>query len=455
MNKYLLVIAMSMVVKLGAQIQITQTHMPSINDTIRYSTATGTTFNFVQKGANFNWNYSNLGITGQGLYKYEAVTSTPYSILLLSKLPFGAIGYKVADSIGAGQFAFKNLYNFYEKKSNVWRSVGTGFTLSVLPVPTGGINSDPDEIYTLPLNYNDSDFTTFQVTTPLGNQLITLGSYKQKGTRINKVEGWGTITTPYGSNIACLKIKSIVTEIDSIKISTPAVNLGFPADRVEYRWLSTTEKIPVLEVIGTEVGGNFTPTQVRYRDRFRNPGASPLGPRIKFDADKYTGKAGKDTFYFINQSRPNIGNTYQWSFNPNKGIRFVEGTSATSGTPIVVFDSAGVYSVTLKGTNLGGSNDSTATNMITIQREGQNQSIGKIEQQQMAVYPNPVNGDIYLNQSELAGFSAYIFDYSGRLINQSIIDQRLTLSTSDLTTGSYILVLRSESAIYYTTFIKE
>lgn len=244
---------MSAVIKLGAQIQITQSHMPSISDTIRYSTATAGTLNFKQTGTNYNWNYSSLGITGQGLYKYEAVTSTPYSILLLSKLPFGAIGYKVADSIGAGQFAFKNLYNFFEKKTNVWRAVGTGFTLSALPVPTGGIYSDFDEIFTLPLNYNDSDFTTFQVTTPLGNQLITLGSYKQKGTRSNKVEGWGTITTPYGSNIACLKIKSTVTEIDSIKLSTPAVNLGFPADRVEYKWLSTTEKIPVLEVVGTEI----------------------------------------------------------------------------------------------------------------------------------------------------------------------------------------------------------
>ncbi len=455
MNKYILVILMTAAVKLGAQIQITQSHMPSINDTIRYSSAIGTSFNFVQKGANYNWNYSNLGITGQGLYKYEAVTSTPYSILLLSKLPFGAIGYKVADSIGAGQFSFKNLYNFYEKKTNVWRAVGTGFTLSALPVPTGGIYSDFDEIYTLPLNYNDSDFSTFQVVTPLGNQLITLGSYKQKGTRTNKVEGWGTITTPYGSNINCLKIKSVVTEIDSIKISTPAVNLGFPADRVEYRWLSTTEKIPVLEVVGTEIGGIFTPNQVRYRDRFRSAGASPTGPRIKFDADKYSGKAGKDTFYFINQSRPNIGNTYQWSFNPNKGIRFVEGTSATSGTPIVVFDSAGVYSVTLKGTNLGGSNDSTATNMITIQRDGNNQSIGRIAQDQMSIYPNPVSGNLYLSQPELMGFSAYIFEYSGKLITQTVIGDKLTITTSDLSKGNYILVLRSESAIYYTTFIKE
>lgn len=455
MRKILLILFLAFSIQIKAQITITQAHMPSINDTIRYSSAIGTGFNFRQTGANYNWNYSGLGITGQGIYKYEAVTSTPYSVLLLSKLPFGAIGYKVADSVGTGQLALKNLYNFFEKKSTVWRAVGTGFTMAALPIPTGGIYSDFDEIYTLPLNYNDSDFSTFQVTTPLGNQFVQLGTYKQKGTRSNKVEGWGTITTPYGNNISCIKIRSVVTEVDSVKLSTPAINIGFPADRVEYRWLSTTEKIPVLEVIGTDIGGTFTPNQVRYRDVFRNPGQSPLGPRVDFDADKYVGKAGKDTFYFINQTRPNIGNTYLWSFNPNKGIRFVEGTSATSSTPIVVFDSAGVFSVTLKGTNLGGSRDTTATNMITISRDGNNQSIASIDQMGISIYPNPVKQNIYINDPSLMYAKACIFDFNGKLISEQYITEDLSISCNGLSKGNYILMIKSFDSFLHTTFIKE
>jgi hypothetical protein len=37
-----------------------------------------------------------------------------------------------------------------------------------------------------------------------------------------------------------------------------------------YQWLTTTSKIPFLEVNGNLVGTNFTPTQVRYRDAFLN-----------------------------------------------------------------------------------------------------------------------------------------------------------------------------------------
>lgn len=455
MRKILLTFSLAIFASLNAQITITQANMPSNNDTIRYSSAIGTGFNFKKTGANFNWDYSGLGLTSQGLYKYEAVTSTPYSVLLLSKLPIGAIGYKVADSVGSGQLALKNLYNFFEKKSTVWRAVGTGFTLAALPIPTGGIYSDFDEIYTFPLNYNDTDFSTFQVTTPLGNQFLQLGTYKQKGTRANKVEGWGTITTPYASNVSCIKVRSIVTEIDSVKISTPAINVGFPADRVEYRWLSTTEKIPILEVIGTEIGGTFTPNQIRYRDRFRNAGNSPLGPRVAFDADKYVGKAGKDTFYFINQTRPNIGNTYQWSFNPNKGIRFVEGTSSTSSTPIVVFDSSGVYSVTLKGTNLGGSRDTTATNMITINRDGNNQSIANISANGVTIYPNPVKQNIFINDPSLVYAKACIFDLGGKLISEQYIGADLSINSSELAKGNYVLIIKSFDSFLHTTFIKE
>ena len=172
-----------------AQIQITQANMPSINDTIRYSVSNSNSLNFIQTGANYAWDYSTLNRTSQDLYRFQALLSTPYATLAFTGMPAGAIGYKIADSIGAGQASFKNLYNFYEKKSTGWSAVGTGFTLSALPFPAGGVYKDKDEIYTFPLNYNDKDSTTFEVSTPLGNALFKLGTFKQKGYRINTVEG--------------------------------------------------------------------------------------------------------------------------------------------------------------------------------------------------------------------------------------------------------------------------
>ena len=102
-----------MILTCTAQITITQNHMPSLNDTIRYSPSNSTGLDFVITGSNFNWDYSALKWTNQDVYKFQALTSTPYSSLAFTGMPLGAIGYKIADSIGQGQTAIKKIYTFF------------------------------------------------------------------------------------------------------------------------------------------------------------------------------------------------------------------------------------------------------------------------------------------------------------------------------------------------------
>jgi hypothetical protein len=436
-----------------AQIQITQANMPSINDTIRYSVSNSNSLSFIQTGANYAWDYSTLNRTSQDLYRFQALLSTPYATLAFTGMPTGAIGYKIADSIGAGQASFKNLYNFYEKKSTGWSAVGTGFTLSALPFPAGGVYKDKDEIYTFPLNYNDKDSTTFEVSTPLGNALFKLGTFKQKGYRINTVEGWGTIKTPYGNNISCLKIKSRIVETDSLKITTPATNIGFQANRVEYRWLSTTEKIPVLEVTGTLVNGAFVPNNIRYRDTYKALSGSPLLPKVKFTANAYSGKTVKDTFTLNNLSSPNFGLSYLWTITPSLGVRYVSGSSASSKTPKLVFDSAGVYTVKLRATNLAGSKDSTAVNMIVISKNNL-QLLNSTNYSLLSVYPIPSNDLLYFNKAEFVNLECRIFDLNGKLIQTSNIDNNLSISIKNLSAGIYTIVVNYQNQAFYTQISK-
>ena len=51
---------------------------------------------------------------------------------------------------------------------------------------------------------------------------------------------------------------------------TVPINTGFPNYQRSYQWLTTTEKIPFLEVSGNLVGTTFTPTQVKYRDHIQS-----------------------------------------------------------------------------------------------------------------------------------------------------------------------------------------
>ncbi len=443
--------------KINAQTPITSSNMPSNGDTIRYTNAPLGNFDFTTKGANYTWNYSNLGITNQDIYKFQGLLQTPYAQLALSGLPFGAFGYKIADSLGGGGFSFKDIYTFFEKNSASWRGVGTALTIPLAgtPVKTGGVYSDKDEIYTFPLNYDDKDSTTFKVSTPLGISFLNVGSFTQKGYRLNKVEGWGKISTPYAGNINCLKIKSVVNEIDSLKLAIPgqqAISVGFPVSRVEYKWLSTTEKIPVLEVSGTMIGNTFTPTTIRYRDNYKTAPLNPALPKIKFTINKNTGKTLVDTFKFTNTSTPNFGNTYTWTITSSAGVQFVNGTTNASQNPSIVFSNTGVYTVKLSATNFAGTRDSTAINMITISNTN---SIQKINTNGIEIYPNPVVENLVLKNELLIGKIFRIFDMSGKLILEEKLNNSLQINCKELSKGNYTLLILDNENLLVEQFIKQ
>lgn len=241
-----------------AQITITSSDMPVSGDTLRYCNANPNSgsYDFTLTSANHVWDFSNLNCTSQEVAAYKNASSTPYAFYSAF---FGKYGTKIADSIGFSTFKFKNIWDFYGRTSTVFKAEGYGLTYSGIPL--AATYSDDDEIYQFPLQYNDRDSSTFRLTMSIPG----LGTYIRKGYRINLVDGWGTVTTPHGT-FACLRIKSTISEIDSLLITTPIpLNLGFPISTTEYKWLANGQRFPILEVRGNTSMIGFTPTQVRYR----------------------------------------------------------------------------------------------------------------------------------------------------------------------------------------------
>ena len=275
-----------------SQISITSANMPSAGDTIRYSTVqTASGINFKATGENKSWDFSSLKSASQDIYDYKNSTTTPYVL----NFGFSALGLKIADSLGSGQMSFKNVYTFFKKSTAKWEAVGIGFQLSAVPLPQAGKHTNTDEIYQFPLNYKDKDSATFALKVPLTLAIVNIGNYFQDGNRVNTVDGWGTISTPYKSNVACIRIKSIITETDSLAIAISGqapINFAFPNNRVEYKWLCITEKIPMLEVSGTEIGGTFTPTTIRYRDNYRATVKATLNSITSQNISVYPNPAG-------------------------------------------------------------------------------------------------------------------------------------------------------------------
>lgn len=238
------------------QITLTSANMPGSGDTLRYSSCRPSSINTTTTGANIFWNYDTLTYLNQGLYEYKAAYQTPYFFYF----GVGQYGLKVADTIGFGTFSFTDVYNFFKKTSSAYTVEGTGFKYQGAPLATQ--YSDEDEIYSFPLNYLDHDSTTFKFSVSFGTGMY----YEQHGYRINDVDGWGVIKTPFDS-VACLRLVSTSYATDSVNVS--GFGFSYPNVQRTYKWVSTTQKIPVLEVQGAYNNGNFNAVRARYRDSMR------------------------------------------------------------------------------------------------------------------------------------------------------------------------------------------
>jgi hypothetical protein len=247
-------------------ITISNSNMPSSGDTLRYSQAQLNSLgNYTQTGTNYSWNFSSLVPMSQGVRSFKAALQTPYAFFFLGLNEYGE---KIADTLGAGPLTMTKYYDYYKKQTSpaAFIADGVGITFSSVPVPS--YYSDKDELYMFPMSYPKYDSTTFKFTTA-SNSLIPI-QYSKTGYRVTIVDGWGSITTPYGT-ANCLRLITTQYSQDSVKNNIiPLLTIGFPNYQRSYQWMTTSTKIPFLEITGNLVGNNFTPTQVRYRDNARN-----------------------------------------------------------------------------------------------------------------------------------------------------------------------------------------
>ncbi|MFN6039259.1 MAG: T9SS type A sorting domain-containing protein [Bacteroidota bacterium] len=272
-----------------APITITSANMPSSGDTIRYSTANPQGINTSLTGANVFWNFDTLQYLNQDIYKYKSSLQTPYAFYFLG---LNQYGLKIADTLGFGTFQFLDFYSFFNKTSSAFSAEGTGFKYQGIPLASQ--YSDDDEIFTFPLNFGDHDSTTFSVTTALGGTI----SYIQKGYRINDVDGWGIIKTPFDS-VKCIRVVSTAYGSDSINFN--GFGFSFPNVQRSYKWLSLTEKIPVLEISGQFFNGSFTANQVRYRDNYQAL-VSSINYTRENEKIKFFPNPAKDEIYLVNEN---------------------------------------------------------------------------------------------------------------------------------------------------------
>lgn len=261
----------------SAQITVLSSDFPGKGDTVRYSVTNNIFNNYIATGADYNWNFSNLTPQSQTLMKHlsvddaDIITQSLFGSFVIPK--YRATYYLPARELPLATLSgFLNLpvdeiYRFYRKTSDEMTVVG----LSISAMGFGiGKRADSIEIaYKFPMefgqNYNSEGSVDLDLSAVAPFRL------KQFRTRESEVDGWGTITTPYGT-FECLRIHHIINEFDSIQLDlgNGPTWIPIPIPTIhEYEWWTNDQNGPILKAKANEILGFQLFNEVMYRDVFR------------------------------------------------------------------------------------------------------------------------------------------------------------------------------------------
>jgi len=261
-NLTLLIILLIISLQGIAQITITNNDMPSPGDTIRKSVSVITPgLDYISSGANYTWDFAALQPITQTVDTFVTVNSVPflYQLIFIPNV-VANLAQKFTGLEAFPQIPVTDPYQFYRKTTSNYNDVGYAVTVSGIPVP---IRLNPaDVVYKLPLVFNNKDSSN--ASGQLGVPGLGFISIQRK--RVNHVDGWGTLTTPYGT-FNVLRLKSAVTETDSIFIDSIGFGQQIQRNYIEYKWLTNGKKQPLMQV--TEEGPLV---QVNYIDNIFDPG---------------------------------------------------------------------------------------------------------------------------------------------------------------------------------------
>lgn len=237
---------------LKSQVQITENDMPNINDTLRISISGDIgTADPSATGAGFNWDYAFLFPDSQEVMKFVNVTSAPIAYQFYFNNQFLYPDHKasisspeISSNLGAGTpVSVTEVYNFFKANSGEFTQVGLGGKINGVPT---SVKFDPLDIqYRFPMQYQNSDscFSKFEVDVP------GVGFYGRERYRFNEVDGYGTLTTPFGL-FQTIRVKSTNLIQDTLYYSSLGFGIKLPQrTEIEYKWLANGEGIPVLKIV--------------------------------------------------------------------------------------------------------------------------------------------------------------------------------------------------------------
>jgi hypothetical protein len=233
---------------------------------------------YQQSGANTTWDFSTLQYSSQSIIPYLSTVST--GVEYSTVFGYGSLGAEPANmALNAPDVSvnlilytatFSDVYDFYNITPGSYVQVGWGGTVESIPLPT--IFSQQDTVYHFPMNFDNTDSCNSGFTTSFSG----IAYYSQTQKRVDTVDGWGMLTTPYGTFPVLRMVTNLYT-FDSIYVDTLHEGSSTSTYTRQYKWIGNNEQAPLLQINTRPHGGQETVTGITYRDSARNTAIAPLG----------------------------------------------------------------------------------------------------------------------------------------------------------------------------------
>lgn len=258
---------------LCAQITITKTDFADGGDTVRMSYATDPAIDYSSSGANFSWDFSGLIAESQEVKSFNAMTDVSVLVSFVygiyAPVKYQATNFIPSTALPLDQMTFlpvtiSEVNQFSKNANDSITSVGFSAIIDGNEVP---FKSDTIETrYRLPLNYND--VYSSRGYTNLDMNPFYDAIWRQHRQRFSVVDGWGVITTPYGTFNA-LRVAHTIYETDSLYFTFSGfgnwIELPIPESHI-YEWWANGEKEPVMRITTDIITGNESVRSIEYRD---------------------------------------------------------------------------------------------------------------------------------------------------------------------------------------------
>ncbi len=273
MKKLILTISLLSTAITFGQITLNDTHFPGANEQYIFSSTTDSV-DYTLTGPNLVWNYGSLTSNSQdttitkGMNQASGLSSLLFGIFAATPYKatyFGTmVDFPIQSFTSFLPVTIDDVSLFTRKTTSTINSVGYEIVFSGQGVP---VKSDTIETrYELPLNYSDS--YTSRGYTFLDLNPIQDAKWVQRRQRSSEVDGWGNLTTPYGT-FDVLRIAHTIVENDSFFITILGFGTWIPVPTItthEYEWRAIQDKEAILRVRTQDIFGTEIVTSTEYRD---------------------------------------------------------------------------------------------------------------------------------------------------------------------------------------------